>query len=187
MFYESFDKCKGTGGNDGKWSGNVASAAFLADNEGWESPYAYGADKCARFGKSSVSGSAQLPSFQLNGKAVLTFKAGAWNGNNDGTNLSLYIEGGTASKSSFTMVKGGFTDFTAELTATGDVQLTFVADKGRFFLDEVMVKNDTTTGINILHQENTVRVYTIDGCYVGSCLNSLPSGLYIVNGKKVVK
>lgn len=187
LFYESFDKCKGTGGNDGKWSGSVASTTFLADNVGWESPHAYGADKCARFGKSSVSGSAQLPSFQLNGKAVLTFKAGAWNATADGTNLSLYIDGGTTSKSSFTMVKGGFTDFTAELTATGDVQLMFVADKGRFFLDEVMVKNDTTTGINILHQEKPVRVYTIDGRYVGSSLNSLPSGLYIVNGKKIVK
>lgn len=187
LFYESFDKCKGTGGNDGKWSGSVASTTFLADNVGWESPHAYGADKCARFGKSSVSGSAQLPSFQLNGKAVLTFKAGAWNATADGTNLSLYIDGGTTSKSSFTMVKGGFTDFTAELTATGDVQLTFVADKGRFFLDEVMVKNDNTTGIKTLHQENTVRVYTIDGRYVGSSLNSLPSGLYIVNGKKIVK
>ena len=85
------------------------------------------------------------------------------------------------------MVKGGFTDFTAELTATGDVQLMFVTDKGRFFLDEVMVKNDTTTGIKTLHQEKPVRVYTIDGRYVGSSLNSLPNGLYIVNGKKVVK
>lgn len=187
VFYESFDKCTGTGGNDGKWSGNIATSLLLTDNEGWDAPKGYGAYQCAKFGTSTILGSAQLPSFQLNGKATLTFKAGAWNGNSDGTTLNLDIEGGTASKSLFTMVKGAFNDFTTELTGTGDVQLMFYTDKGRFFLDEVMVKADVATGINTLHQEKTACVYTVDGRYVGSNLNSLPSGLYIVNGKKVVK
>lgn len=49
--------------------------------------------------------------------------------------------------------------------------------------------DDTVTGIS----ETTVQrvqkkgIYTIDGLYRGNDFNSLPKGLYIVNGKKVIK
>ena len=35
IFYESFDQCVGTGGNDGLWSGSIATKPFVPDNEGW--------------------------------------------------------------------------------------------------------------------------------------------------------
>ncbi len=81
VFYESFDKCSGTGGNDNKWSGNIGSAVFKADNDGWESIKKYGANKCAKFGNTSNRGIATSPSFNLygditgTGKTTIRFEA----------------------------------------------------------------------------------------------------------------
>ncbi len=35
IFEETFASCDGTGGNDDKWSGSIASSTLVADNEGW--------------------------------------------------------------------------------------------------------------------------------------------------------
>ena len=45
LFYESFDQCDGTGGNDGAWSGSIATGQFITDNEDWTSEKAYGANQ----------------------------------------------------------------------------------------------------------------------------------------------
>ena len=188
LFYESFDQCDGIGGNDGIWSGSIATGQFITDNEGWTSDKAYGAYQCAKFGTSSVSGSATTPSFAMNGTGVLTFKAGAWNAKNDGTTLLLSVSEGTISPSSFEMAKGEFTDLEATITATGNVKVTFASEKGRFFLDEVLVKDPYATAIRTLKtaDNKTTRIYTLDGRYVGSDFKQLQRGLYIVNGRKVV-
>ena len=88
------------------------------------------------------------------------------------------------------MTKGAFTDFTATITATGNVQVTFKSSKGRFFLDEVLVVDPNATGIQEIQVVKPVtngRIYTLDGRYVGTDLNQLERGLYIINGKKVLK
>ena len=195
LFYESFDNCDGKGGNDDQWSGQVAAGKFVADNEGWTAvdDKAYGADRCAKFGtsptaKNPVTGAATTPAIALNGTTTLTFKAGAWNASGDGTTLLLTAEGGTVAPASVTMEKGAFTDFQASVTATGSVKITFAAEKGRFFLDEVIVANPTTaiqTVRGAAPQQHAI--YTIDGRYVGTDCTQLGHGLYIVNGKKVVK
>lgn len=188
IFYESFDQCNGKGGNDGSWSGAIASANFVADNDGWEAEdnKAYGAYQCAKFGTASVVGSVTTPAFELNGSAILTFKAGAWNASKGGTTLSLSASEGSVEPGSVTMTKGQFTDFTATITATGSTTIKFMTDAGRFFLDEVKVES-VVTGISIREaaavQNN--RIYTLDGRYAGGTLEILPRGLYIVNGKKV--
>ena len=189
LFYESFDQCDGTGGNDGIWSGSIATGQFITDNEGWTSDKAYGAYQCAKFGTSSVSGSATTPAFAMNGTAVLTFKAGAWNAKNDGTTLTISVSEGTINPSSFEIEKGQFTDFEATITATGNVTLTFASEKGRFFLDEVLVMDPNPTAIRTVKTSDnkTIRIYTLDGRYVGSDFRQLQRGLYIVNGRKVVK
>lgn len=192
-FYESFDECAGKGGNDGMWSGNVAQATFKPDNDGWtavNNKY-YGADQCAKFGtagKNPVAGSATTPDITLNGTATLTFKAGAWEADGDGTVLNLSVEGGSIDKSSFTMVKGAFTDYTANVTGNGSIQINFATSKGRFFLDEVLLKSPTT-GIMNVHETATAKtgVYTLDGRYLGTDFSALKPGLYIVNGKKVIR
>ena len=195
LFYESFDQCTGTGGNDGSWSGQIASAKFVADNNGWTviGDKAYGADKCAKFGtspkgKNAVAGEATTPSIALDGTTTMTFKAGAWSGGDDGTTLNLTADGGTISPSSVTMTKGAFTDYTVTLTATGSVKVTFAAEKGRFFLDEVLVEGLSTAIRNIdAAGRQPGAIYTLDGRYVGTDLRQLGHGLYIVNGKKIAK
>ena len=200
LFYESFDDCAGTGGNDDSWSGQIASSAFAPDNTGWTVCYdskgekAYGADKCARFGSSSVVGWATTPTFNVNGTAKLTFQAGAWSAKNDGTVLNLSVENGTISPTSVTMEKGNFTGFEATIEATGQVKVKFAAEAGRFFLDEVLAvdPNATTSAIETIQVVNprpamNGKIYSIDGRYVGTDFGALKRGIYIMNGKKVVK
>jgi len=192
-FTETFDQCKGTGGNDDKWSGNgVASKAadFISDNEGWTeaNDKYYGGNKCARFGTGDSAGEVSTPVLVINGTAKLSFKAGAWNNNKAGTSLSLVVKGGTIDKGSVILTKGAWNDYEANITAAGNATITFTQSKGAFFLDEVKVIS-TSTGIKDVKAvtTTTTRIYTIDGRYVGTDPNQLPRGLYVVNGKKIVK
>ncbi len=192
-FTETFDQCKGTGGNDDKWSGNgVASkvADFISDNEGWTeaNDKYYGGKKCARFGTGDSAGEVSTPVLVINGTAKLTFKAGAWNNNKAGTSLSLVVKGGTIDIGSVILTKGAWNDYEANITAAGNATITFTQSKGAFFLDEVKVIS-TSTGIKDVKAvtTNTTRIYTLDGRYVGTDPNLLPRGLYIINGKKIVK
>ena len=169
------------------WSGQVADGEFLPDNEGWTaaSDKAFGANQCAKFGTSSIAGSATTPAFELNGTTTMTFKAGSWKANNDGTTLNLSVEGGTVDPASVTMVKGEWTDFTVNLTGSGTVKITFESERGRFFLDEVKVQKPTATGIltPILSQGEGAW-YTLDGRKLIS--KPTQTGVYIYNGNKVV-
>lgn len=49
--------------------------------------------------------------------------------------------------------------------------------------------DDETTGINSIETNATVngKVYNLNGQYVGNSLNGLKKGIYVVNGKKVIK
>ena len=107
----------------------------------------------------------------------------------DGTTLNLSVSNGTISPATVTMEAGKFTNFTATITATGNVKVTFTPAK-RFFLDEVLVVDPNATAIQTVSNHKgmtTTRIYTIDGRYVGTNPDQLPRGLYIVNGKKIVK
>ena len=145
IFYESFDTNKSTGGNDGQWSGGVASAKIDSDNEGWTFVTAYGANYCARFGSSKNAGSATTPALSLlNGDATLTFKAGSWAGDN--TTLTLSISGGgSLSQTSFALKDSEFETYTVDIT--GGTSVTTIkfegAAKKRFFLDEVRVSGES--------------------------------------------
>ena len=189
LFYESFDKCNGKGGNDDLWSGSIATAAFKADNEGWSAQQDkyYGANKCARFGTGSVAGVATTPSFTVNGTTTLTFKAAPWSG--DGSTLTLSVSNGSITPSQVTMTADQWSTFTATITGTGVTSVTFTPSK-RFFLDEVLAVDPSTTGINevrIADRTADGRIYSIDGRFVGTDFNVLRPGIYIVNGKKVVR
>ena len=173
MLHESFDKCIGTGGNDGKFSGNIAGATASKDNYdvvGWTSTSTiYEANKCVRLGKSGTAGNITSPSFTVNGSAILTFKAARWDGSKDGTNLKLSVSNGTLSQSSVTMTRGAWTDYDVKITATGNVKVTFTAGSGRFFLDEVKVTDASTSGIQEIsasRSSSIVAYYTLGGVQV---------------------
>lgn len=181
MLYESFDKCTGTGGNDGIWGGrSIGAGTPTYDNKGWTSTQGkvYASFACVRVGTSSVNGDITTPSFTVNGKAVLSFKAGAWNTSGDGTTLNLSVSNGTISPSSVTMKKGEWTDYNVTITANGNVKTTFKASKLRFFLDEVKVTDASTSGIQEIsasRSSSIVAYYTLGGVQV-----TVPSsGIYL--------
>lgn len=190
LFYESFNDCDGTGGNDDLWSGTVAQGTFSPDNGGWSSSSRFGADRCAKFGSSKNLGEVTTPSFTVNGTATFTFRAAPWS--SDGTLLTLSASNGaTISPSSFTMKENQWTDFTATITGTGNVKVTFTPTK-RFFLDEVKASAPSQTGIkgitaNPSDKRADNKIYTLDGRFVGTDASVLPHGIYVIGGKKIVK
>lgn len=150
IFYESFDENDGTGGNDGQWSGSIATNDLNLDNSEWRILNGKGASKCAKIGSSS-KGTATTPSIDLSaGDAVLAFKAGAWDGKYEMTSIIVSVDNGklayngkVASEQTITLKKGEFSDYTMTISGgTSATKITFTAiqDKNnRFFLDEVMV------------------------------------------------
>ena len=187
LFNETFDGCASTGGNDGIFN-KGANGSFKPDVAGWTySNKAYGANKCARFGTVTLPGDAITPIFSINGKTVLTFKAAPWLGKDN----TLDVFWGNQMLKRIFMDDGKWTDVTIEFEGTGYNSLTFSAED-RFFLDEVKVMVPSgETGIVTVKNDNlkNVRkgVYTIDGRYLGTDVNRLGKGLYIVDGKKMVK
>ena len=193
LFYESFNKCAGTGGNDGSWSGPIASSTFNPDNQGWSITSAndvrYGAYQCARFGSSSQSaGYVTSPSFNLTGDAILSLKMAPWGTETNAVDVRL---NGTSLENPTTLTTGTWTQKSFSISGNGTMSLTFVSSKNRFFLDEVLVKKLVTMGINNVSEVkqtiNDGRIYSISGQYMGTDWNALGKGIYIMNGKKIVK
>ena len=70
------------------------------------------------------------------------------------------------------------------------MRITFTPSK-RIFLDEVAAVPAGETNSILLNEYTEkpvdLRIYSIDGRYVGNNLQLLGRGIYIMNGKKVVK
>lgn len=145
FFYESFDTNDGTGGNDDKWNGSIASQKISSDNSGWAFSYGKGANQCAKFGTGDAAGSATTPKLGItSGEATLWFKAGAWNGNKETLNISVTASGDAKiSQSSFVLVKGMWTEYSCVISGADETtKVSFAAmnaSNNRFFLDEVYV------------------------------------------------
>lgn len=138
VFYESFDKNEGTGGNDGKWSGNIAINDIQYDVAGWTCENEKGANKCAKFGTSSKKGTATTPALTgLEGDAILTFKAAPWN--TEGGKMSVTISDGTIEASEFELINNTFTEYSVKISGGATSKITFTSENKRFFLDEVKV------------------------------------------------
>ncbi len=211
LFYESFNNHNGKGGNDNLWSGNIASAKFDPDLDGWEVYHTtdwesftegtgYGANKCARFGTSRYSPVVLSPLFSLAGKATLTFKVAPWGTDDKG--IEVYLENNedgsyiAITEDGEEMTAEQWNEYSFDIEGDdSDYYLSFYPDK-RIFLDEVKVvytAEPEITGIEKVESEgrktkiSDKRIYTIDGRYVGTNMNSLQHGIYIINGKKIVK
>lgn len=138
VFYESFDKNNGTGGNDDQWSGNIASSSIKYDVAGWTCSSANGANKCARFGAGSAKGTATTPALAgLEGDAILTFKAAPWS--DEGGKMTVKISNGTIEKSEFDLSNQTFTEYSVKISGDATSKITFTSSENRFFLDEVKV------------------------------------------------
>lgn len=153
LFYESWSNTTGTGGNDGSWSGSIASGAVVSDQTGWTYENQSGGDNCLKLGTSSKKGIATTPSITVENGTVytLTFKAGAWNGGSEYTNLILSATGATLysdaactiALSSVKMTKGAWSDYTVYVKATStSMKIKWAGQNttnSRFFLDEVKI------------------------------------------------
>ena len=64
----------------------------------------------------------------------------------------------------------------------------YTDDKMRLRTDCISVSKSEVNGICDVeadHNNRTLRIYTIDGRYMGTSIDGLPSGIYVVNGKKI--
>ena len=140
LFYESFNQCDGKGGNDGLWSGNIATGNFTPDNT-WTENKAYGANQCARVGNTSSAGYLITPEIDIRGTAIVTFLAAPWNVDNNFMFVMPY-DGYDAmvSESVFAlMTPKQWTEHQLTVTANGPIKLLFYSNKNRFFIDEIVV------------------------------------------------
>ena len=154
LLEENFNTVDGTGGNGtdgGIWSGAVA-ASSLPSFPNWSVTKAYKGNACLKLGTGSAQGILETPSIvipELNEgyeliDFILTFRAGAWNGNSENETLLLEISNGsTMDVSQVTLVKGAFTDYTVKITdLVPNSKITFKGFKvnnSRFFIDDIMV------------------------------------------------
>lgn len=189
LFHESFDTMNGEGGNDGTW--NDISSSTDAQIDGWSFTKGYVASQCIRLGTGSVAGQATTPALGINGNATLTFKAGAWNGNNEKLTINLQIVGeGSIAPSSVTLTKGQFNTYTANITgANADTKVKFsaaTASNNRFFLDEVKVSggsSDSYTDYSTSCGTYTITFYGFNsGGYTTICGNN-PAEIAVAQGE----
>lgn len=190
VFKETFDNCNGNGGNDDRWSDNIATSIFNPDNTGWEVTQAYGGNKCARFGTKKKTGIATTPEFEVDGSATMTFKAAPWGQEGGSMMLSSSNESITLSQEAFELNNETWNECTVTLTGTGTTTITFMVTENRFFLDDINAEKDAPTGISIItpqREAESRRIYSIDGRYLGTDFDRLAHGIYIIGGKKVLK
>lgn len=190
LFWETFDKCVGTGGNDNQWSGTMTSTTYEPDLNGWNcTGEYYAADKCARFGTSTTPAILDSPAFEINGKAKLAFRASA---NKSDRKLGLKVTAfnikGEMASADFTLDKGAWKEYAMDIEGKGVIRLRFEAAQ-RLFLDDVKVASEDATGIVSVNAGNapatTQAVYTINGMRLTP--GSKPAkGIYIISGRKVV-
>lgn len=191
VFSQNFNSCAGTGGNDGSWSGSIASSD-LPSYSGWSFTKGNAAYQCAKFGTSSAKGSATTPSIDCGSatSATLSFRAGAWNGSSEGTTLNLSATNCTLDKSSVTLVKGEFSTYNVALSSiTGSVKISFEAknaSNNRFFLDDVVVStttascsNYTTSCVTIVAESNNTSYGTVS--YSAGLITATPAAGYRVS------
>ena len=151
VFYESFDNCDGTGGNDNKWSGNLLGNELKperADNPGWTFVKGRERNQCASFGATDNGGSATSPNIQIDQKAQLKFKASRWSTDNEKSQINISVSDGTLTYNgknsqsvTIDVVRDTWTDYSMIVSGTNSFTVTFAGSgkNNRFFLDEVMV------------------------------------------------
>jgi hypothetical protein len=188
LFAESFDDCNGTGANDGSWMPfKVATGTFRPDNQGWSASYLKGGRHCARVGNMSAEDLIS-PSINFTGSTTLSFRAAPFTGEGTMTlTISLDNSDLTLSQTQFTLTQGEWGNFSTEISGTGSAKLTFSADC-RLYLDDVLVRDNTQTGIECIpgikseRTENTL--YDLQGRKANSTTSK---GVFIQDGKKIIK
>ncbi len=187
FYYESFNKCSGTGGNDDTWS-DITFADLNPDNE-WVAATGKGARKCMIVGTNTQAGIATTGAITLEpGEYKLSFRAGRYG--NEVPKITISDPSNTGTKfteTTFDLVAGTWNDCETTITIEGQTaSIRFrAASKGRFFLDEVAIlpKGEADAITPILTKQNRqLNIFNLSGQKVGSDYR----GIVINNGKKYI-
>ena len=193
LLYETFDNCSGIGGNDGIWDGdNVGLADFFADNDGWSGTPKTGANKCALLGNATRKANAVTPSFKISEPVVISFLAAPYTGSSDNKLILAANYGCDAvlDVTEFALVPGQWTEVKANVTGSGDAAIRFKTNDKGVFIDNVCVIPVSLAGISSATADQSPKngeIYSIDGRYMGKSVSDLRPGIYVMNGKKLVK
>lgn len=193
LLYETFDNCSGIGGNDGIWDGdNVGLADFFPDNDGWSGTPKTGANKCALLGNATRKANAVTPSFKISEPVVISFLAAPYTGSSDNKLILAANYGCDAvlDVTEFTLVPGQWTEVKANVTGSGDAAIRFKTNDKGVFIDNVCVIPVSLAGISSATADQSSKngeIYSIDGRYMGKSVSDLRPGIYVMNGKKLVK
>lgn len=193
LLYETFDNCSGIGGNDGIWDGdNVGLADFFPDNDGWSGTPKTGANKCALLGNATRKANAVTPSFKISEPVVISFLAAPYTGSSDNKLILAANYGCDAvlDVTEFTLVPGQWTEVKANVTGSGDAAIRFKTNDKGVFIDNVCVIPVSFAGISSATADQSPKngeIYSIDGRYMGKSVSALRPGIYVMNGKKLVK
>lgn len=193
LLYETFDNCSGIGGNDGIWDGdNVGLADFFPDNDGWSGTPKTGANKCALLGNATRKANAVTPSFKISEPVVISFLAAPYTGSSDNKLLLSANYGCDAvlDVTEFTLVPGQWTEAKANVTGSGDAAIRFKTNDKGVFIDNVCVIPVSLAGISSATADQSPKngeIYSLDGRYMGKSVSALRPGIYVMNGKKLVK
>lgn len=184
LFYESFDKAKGKGGNDGDFkNGSDKWDSSITDNPEWAlTGSAYLAKQCVRIGKSS-SGLSSLtsPAISVKGDATLTFKAGAWKGKKTIGAVEVTVSNGLLSYNgteektqTIDIPDGAWGDFEMSIKgATDGLTLKFAnvnTSNNMFYLDEVKVTQPKVTEETVVLDEENNNDKVVED-YAGKTVN----------------
>ncbi len=190
VFYESFDKCYGQGGNDGLWA--VASTETLYSDNVWNAPTGKGANKCAIFGSNTQQGIATTEDMPLTpGDYTLKFKVASFA--NDIASISISDPNNPNTTifdvASFPVRAGQWNDCETYIRVNGEkASIRFRgAQRKRWFLDEVYLsEGGAPTGIQNVGYSNSVNQTSVFNLQ-GQKVNSNYRGIVIRNGKKIIK
>ena len=88
----------------------------------------YGADRCAKFGRTAKDGNTATPIMALDGEYDLYFKASPYATGETGLTLALNGKG-SMEQTEFVMEAGKWTEFHTTFTATGDTRCLLMAKR----------------------------------------------------------
>ena len=135
IYYEGFSQCYDeedthygyTGGNDGQWGGDIATAVVIyQDAPEWSFTYCNAGYQCLKVGTSQKQGSATTPTIACEGEAVLSFRVAPWEGDSI---FYVSISGATTTdQTMFHLKKHQWTDVTIRLAdIVSGIKVTFTS------------------------------------------------------------
>lgn len=144
---------------------NAASPEVIHDDtlSGWERFKVYSSKNCIKIGSDGYIGFIKTPTIEKNNdNLLLTFKAGAWNNNNENKDIAIIPFGCSVDKDTITLVKNEWKIFNIKLYNINDngfsIKWSAVStNKNRFFLDSICIspyKQETPIDIVTWHKDS---------------------------------